>query len=564
LKLNKERILIDLKYMPKWFYRKVKPFLFQIFLIVVTSSLASLCSVAMAITSKNLVDSAVDGRFDEAITNGILFVAEILLLLVVRAATSMLSVRVHNAIENKMRLDIYRQISYSDWLSFSKYHSEEILTRMTSDVGVVVNGITNVMPGMISLGVQLIAAFITLFMFDRTLGLLAFCLGPVSVLLYRLFGKKLRSMHLKTQELEAQYRAVAHESIQNMIVVKAFILEDSTRDRMEKIQKERLAVQIKRNFFGVIANSTFSIGYWTGYFLAFAWGALRLAQKTATFGSMTAFLQLVGQVQSPFIGLAMTIPQLIATEASASRLTEVEKILQENRGSEYLHWTRSGIVFENVSFSYDQDNVILSNVSFEIKPGETVGLVGPSGEGKTTMIRMILALLQPQNGKVLFVNDDERIEASASSRSVISYVPQGNTLFSGTIEENLRIVAPDATDEEIKKALVDADAWDFINELPDGIHTKVGEKAVRLSEGQAQRITIARAFLRKSAILLLDEATSALDADTEMRVLESIRGMQPERTCIIITHRPSALRICSRVLRIQDGILTEEATHKDY
>ena len=547
-----------IRFLIRWFYLKIKPFLLQICLIILISSILSLCSVAMAVVSKNLVDFAVAKQIDEAIGQGILFVIIILMLLVLRAAESMLSVRVHDAMANNMRLQLYRQLSYSDWMSFSKYHSEDILTRMTSDVGVVVNGVTSTLPGMISLGVQLIAAFLTLFSIDRTLGILAFFLGPVTVLFYRLFSRKLRSMHIRIQELESEYRSVAHESVQNMLVVKAFSLENSTREKMQGIQKDRLGVVLKRNLVGIFASSSFSLGYWTGYFLAFGWGAMRLAQGTASFGSLTAFLQLVGQVQSPFIGLARSVPQMIATEASASRLIELEELQPEQRESEQLDWTSSGIVFENVSFSYVPENLILDNVSFDIKPGETAALTGPSGEGKTTMIRMLLALLKPQSGRVYFTCDGRTVEASASSRPIISYVPQGNTLFSGTIEENLSIVGKKVSFDDIKQALIDADAWNFVSELPDGIKTKIGEKAVRLSEGQAQRIAIARAFLKKSAILLLDEATSALDADTELRVLDSISRMKPTRTCIIITHRQTALKICSRVFKIQDGILKEE------
>jgi ATP-binding cassette subfamily B protein len=553
-------ILKKITFFIKWMYGKIKPFIYKIVLIIIINSLSSLCSVGIALASKNLVDSAVAGQFDLTIRRGIWFALFILALLALNAASTMLSVRVNETIYNSINLDIYKSLSYSDWIAFSKYHSDDILTRMTSDVDIVVNGITGVIPGMIALSVQLLAAFIALFSIDKVLGILAFMLGPLTLLFYWFFSKKLRSMHLKIQELEGIYRAVTHESILNMIIIKAFTMEKKSRERIKNIQKEQLDVLIRRNYISVLAGSSFSIGYWAGYFLAFGWGTMRLSQGTATFGSLTAFLQLVGQIQSPFIQLARSIPQLIATEASAGRIIELEQIQPEIHDEDKLKWTRAGIRFENISFSYaDSEIPVMENADLEIVPGEIVGIVGPSGEGKTTVIRLLLALIKPTGGKLYLVNGNEKNEVTAACRGIISYVPQGNTLFSGTIEENLGIANPDATSEEIEEALKQADAWQFIQEMPDGLQTRIGENALRLSEGQAQRISIARAFIKKSAILLLDEATSALDSKTERNILESIQKMQPARTCIIITHRPSALSICNRIFRIKDGKLEEKS-----
>ncbi|MGE5613694.1 MAG: ABC transporter ATP-binding protein [Bacillota bacterium] len=557
---NVKDTLKKILFLIKWMYRKAKPFIFKIVLIITLDSLSSLCSVGIALASKDLVDSAVEGQFDLAIRRGAWFAIFTLALLALNAVSTMLSVRVNETLYNSINLDIYKSLSYSDWIAFSKYHSDEILTRMTSDAGIVVNGITSVIPGMISSSVQLAAAFIALFSIDKVLSILAFILGPLTLLSYRFFSKKIRDMHLKIQELEGIYRAVTHESIINMIIIKAFTMEKKSRERIKNIQEEQLNVLIRRNLISTVASSTFSIGYWAGYLLSLGWGTMRLSQGAVTFGSLTAFLQLVGQVQSPFIQLVRSVPQLIETEASAERIIELEEIESETRDEEKLKWTRAGIRFENISFSYaDSETPVIENANAEIKPGEVAGIVGPSGEGKTTVIRLLLALIRPTGGKLYFVNGNEKREATPACRSIISYVPQGNTLFSGTIAENLSIANPEATVQEIEEALKQADAWQFIQEMPDGLQTKIGENALRLSEGQAQRISIARAFLKKSAILLLDEATSALDSKTEQNILESIKKMRPARTCIIITHRPSALSICSRVFQIKDGRMEEKS-----
>lgn len=291
-----------------------------------------------------------------------------------------------------------------------------------------------------------------------------------------------------------------------------------------------------------------------GYLLAFGWGAVRLAQKAISYGTLTAFLQLVGQVQSPFIGLAYTLPRIIATAASVERIMELEDLEMEKPVEKLPDRFSVEVILDEVDFSYNKEELVLEKASFDLKPGETLALIGPSGEGKTTIIRLILALLKPNRGQ-LFFRDDMGIDypVNAATRDWIAYVPQGNTLFSGTIAENLKCGNPIASDDELKEAAIKACAWEFIQKLPDGLNTVLGEHGLGLSEGQAQRISIARAILRNAPVLILDEATSALDMDLEMRVLEGIKNLKPARACLVITHRLSALQMCSRVLKLKDG-----------
>jgi ABC-type multidrug transport system, ATPase and permease components len=427
---------------------------------------------------------------------------------------------------------------------------------LTSDISTVANGSISVLSQLISLGVQLVAAFTTLMFLEPNLAVLAFLLAPFTVLFSRIYGKKLRGLHLKMQETESIYRSHMQEYIQNLLVIKTFNLEENSLGKVGELQKERLYWVTERSKTGATANSILSLGYWTGYFLAFGWGVIKLSKKTASFGTLTAFLQLVNQIQSPFIGLSRTLPQIIASLASAGRLIEIENLNSEAKGEKLVIPDFAGIRFSNVNFRYIEDEAVLNNISMDVAPGDVVALIGMSGEGKTTMIRLMLALLKPQSGE-LVCSDGKGSEyfISATTRSWFSYVPQGNTLFSGTIADNLRSGKPDASDEEMKEALHAACALEFVERLPESINTLIGEKALGLSEGQAQRIAIARALLRKAPIIILDEATSALDLELEERIIQSLRKMKPVRTCIMITHRRTSLGICNKIYKLNNGNL---------
>lgn len=541
----------------KWMAGQARPFLFSISLTLIIETLLSIASVSMALISKNLIDGATSKQRNLIITYAILFIIIIVGQVALEAILTLIRARNTEAISNKMRQNIFNHLTRKEWVEFSKYHSGDILTRMTSDVSNITSVFVSTIPDIVSLGVSLIAAFITLLYFEPYLAIVAFVLGPISLVASRLYAGKLKKLNLKIQQSESSNRSFLHEVIQNMTIIKTFCHEKISDKQIGKLQGERLNLVMQRSKLSMAANAILSLSYWVGYLVAFGWGVLGLFKGSTTFGTLTAFIQLISKIQGPFIDLAYSVPQVISAIASTERIMEFENLENEIISSKIPDLNNVGIEFDNVSFSYDVDKVILKNISTKICAGEIIGIAGPSGEGKTTFIRLILSLLRPSVGKIYMTSAKEKFEIDSASRKLISYVPQGNTLFSGSIVENLRFGCAYASEQEIKEALRLACAWNFVEKLQNGLNTIIGERGVGLSEGQAQRLTIARALLRKTPIIIFDEATSALDSDTEMKVLKAIGNLSPVRTCIIITHRDSTLSICQRIFRIDDGNMFE-------
>jgi len=559
----------------RWVLTKIKPFLGSVIFILVVDALISLASVAIAIVTKSIIDHATRNEIDMAAMYATMFAGIIIFRIVASAFISIYSTNVKERFSNTLRREIFSKLIDKEWLDVSKYHSGDLLTRLTSDISAVAGGSVSVLPSIISLMIQIIAAFFTLVYYDIRLALFAFVLAPVTVLLSSIYGRRIKKYHIKMQETESKYCSHIQENLQNLQILKTFNLQKYTIDKVNELQKERIRWVNERSRTGAAANSIIGLGYWTGYFLAFGWGAIKLANNTGTYGTMTAFLQLVNNIQAPFIGLAGTLPQIISSLASAGRLMELEYLNEEKKGNQINAPQTAGIRLVNLTFNYDQEicnciensnGKLLDQVSLEVNPGEIIALTGTSGEGKTTIIRLLLALLKPNQGKILCLdpNGDE-YPVSAATRNWFTYVPQGNSLFSGSIEENLRSGSAEASTEEIEEALRVSCAIDFVEKLPDGIKTQIGEKAYGLSEGQAQRIAIARALLRKAPIIILDEATSALDIELEKRVLQGLRNLKPARTCIMITHRRTSLRICNKVYKLKEGklVLEQEYAYED-
>lgn len=542
----------------KWILSHAKPVIPFLIFTTVISSASSLISVYNTLISKSLIDNAIGGNTSQVIKYLIIMISITLGMMLLNPITSLLSTHASTKLNQNIQNKMFEHIEYSSWLEQSKFHSVSLLTRITSDVATISSTLLSTIPNIISILVTLLASFSTLIYLAPSIAIIAIFIGPFLVLVSRYFSKKLKDLYKKAQEEDVKYRAFIQESVQNIMIVKTFCMEKINMDRLIQIQNNKYNIAMKNTKLSAMTGLAMSLCSNLAYFTIFCWGALNISTGVTTYGTFTAMLQLYGKVQSPFSSLASMFPGLISTIAAAERLMELEEIpLEKSSEKEAIDFINPEITFENVSFEYKKGTKIINDINLTIPYGETIAFVGPSGEGKTTLIRLILALINPSSGKVYLKENNKKDSFNRDYRNLISYVPQGNTLFSGTIEDNLRYGNFEATEEEIYEALKNACALDFVNELENGIKTVIGEKATGISEGQAQRIAIARSFLRKKPILILDEATSALDPETEVKVLKAVKALSHKPTCIIITHRPSALNICHKIIRLEKGHLKE-------
>lgn len=561
----------------KWMGSYAKPAIpFLIFSIVVNVIFA-LIGIYNVTVSKSLIDSAISGDSEGTIRWLIVMLVITLISMLSSPITSFMSTHSSTKLTQNIQRKIYQHIQCSDWLEQSKFHSVSLLTRVTSDVSNISSAILGTIPSLVSLTVTLFGSFYTLISWAPSIAFAAVFIGPFLILVGKYFSSKLKDLYKEAQEEDVKYRSFMQESIQNMMIVKTFCMEKVNMHRLIEIQNNKYKIAMRNTRLSTMTSMSMSFCSSLAYFTIFTWGVLNIAKGISTYGTFTGMLQLYSKVQAPFSSLASMIPGLISTIAAAERLMEIEAIPVEKMADEKelddigslevaldsisskvsSTFNKPNIVFDNVSFAYKANNNILNNINLTIESGETIAFVGPSGEGKTTIIRLILSLINPTEGNVLLSEGDLVKEINRNYRELISYVPQGNTLFSGSIRDNLKYGNPNASDDEIKVALSNACALDFVNELEDGLDTMIGEKGVGISEGQAQRIAIARSFLRERPILILDEATSALDPETEVNVLKAVRALPTKPTCIIITHRPSALNICNRIIKLEKGNLRE-------
>ena len=418
-------------------------------------------------------------------------------------------------------------------------------------------------PQIAFLTAQLVISFFTLNYYDSTLAIFAVILGPMTVLVSWSIRRKLKQIQTNVQEAESRYSTFLQESLENILIIKSFVVEDDCAGKFSELLNDRIYWIKKKNRLTAIAGAIISIFFSLGYLVAFVWGAYKISKGLITFGTMTIFLSLASRIQGPIYSLARTIPQISTIEASADRINELRKLPLESQDNEatLTEIVDVGIEFQNVVFGYSED-IVLDNIQLKITPGDFVAVVGVSGVGKTTLVRLIMSLIQPNTGSVDFLmNGSLTMSAQRAARSIIAYVPQGNTLFSGTIAENLKMGNPDATSEDMRAALKTS-AAEFVFALPDGLDTVIGERGKRLSDGQAQRIAIARAIIRRAPLLILDEATSSLDLETEYKILQELRRLDYHPTCIIVTHRESILSICNRKIVIENGKIDEKHNSK--
>lgn len=541
----------ELKKQFSWMIGRTRPYAGKLIFLILVDVAISAVSMGCTLMNKRLIDNALSMGFD---TRGLVVLIVLTLFSIgLGALSGVLSRLVNEQYATGIRADVFRRTMRAGWKPLSALHSEDALTRITADVDAVASGIAELLPGVIYLVVRLLMAFVILYSYDHYLALTALLLGPLCVAAGWLFSGKLKNFETALKKNNAVYRAFMQESVSNIAVLKAFQREEAADERLSEIRGERLELVRKRNVFSTVVNTVMGLVFRIGYLLAFFWGIWQISQGKITYGTMSVFLALVSQVQSPVLSIYQMMGQLIGVLASVDRVMELENLPAEAEAKPVSLKGPVGLRVEQVNFSYDRDPVLL-NASMEIRPGECVGLVGESGIGKTTLARLLLALISPERGKVFFYDENGHEEtASVSTRALIAYVPQGNTLSSGTLRENLMMARKNATDEELWQALEIAQAAAFIRALPEGLDSRIGEKGIGISEGQAQRVAIARALLRPSPFLILDEATASLDVENEREIMENLKKSTLNRTCLIITHRPSLLNLCTCCYRVRDG-----------
>ncbi|MBF1499941.1 MAG: ABC transporter ATP-binding protein, partial [Prevotella pallens] len=508
----------------------------------VLNAMVGLFGVVVSLSSVWAVQHAIDVASHE--TEGNIIIAVLIMggLILCNFALNIASVWIRNILgikaQNKMQQKLLDRILRSKWNGKETHHSGDVLNRLETDVTNVVNFLTEVIPNSLSTLALFVGAFGYLFMMDWRLAIVIVIMIPIFILFSRVYVRQMRHLTSEVRTSDSKVQSILQETIQHRLLIKTLEGDSAAVDRLEDTQSVLRSNVVKRTKFSVFSYLVLNLGFSIGYLIAFTWAAVRLSGGTLTFGGMTAFLQLVNKIQNPARQLTHLAPQFVSVFTAAERLMELEENPLEEQGEPIELKTPCGVRFIDVAFAYDdsEDNVI-EHLTFDFYPTSCTAILGETGAGKTTMVRMILALLQPNSGKVEIYNEKESYELSPLLRTNFVYVPQGNTLMSGSIRDNLRLGKLDATDDEMMEALKQSCA-DFVFELPDGLNTQCTEQGGGLSEGQAQRISIARALLRNRSIMLFDEATSALDPDTERNLLQNILSKR-NKTIIFITHRPA-------------------------
>lgn len=552
----------------KWLFRYIKKYRLITLLYVVIGMLSVAMSLGISVVSKIVIDAVMAKENDVLLNFGILVILLAVFQHVFQAASSWLISVVSSKANNEIRSEIYSHIVSAGWKDVSRYHTGELLNRLESDVSSVSGGAISFIPGLIIKLCQFIGALVIVLYYDPAMALLALMSAPFMFISSKFIVRAMRKYNEKSRELNGKVLSYTQESVQNIQLIKAFDLTKDYINNFAKLLEEFRTFRLGYDKFSILMTLCLSlIGVAVSY-SCYGLGIFRLWQGAITFGTMTMFLQLSGVLTSSFSALASMIPSAVSIATAAGRIIEVTSFAKENdedkeKALEILKKSKKDgvyISFDKVSFRYDDaENDVLKNISFEIAPGDTIAFIGPSGEGKTTLLKLILGIVKPTDGQLFIsTSDGDKVDISDSTRRFCSYVPQDMGIFSGTIADNLRLVKNEATDEELMKVIETADLGGMIKNLPHGINTDVSESGNNFSQGQLQRIAIARALLRDSQIILMDEATSSLDVETETRVLNNIMVNSPEKICIITTHRESMLKYCNRIYKVNsNGEMTE-------
>ena len=555
-----------------WLYKNSKTQLLPMLALIFSNAVFSGCGILFALVCRSVIDSAATGEKNALFVQGLGLLTVIILQLALRILCSYLEVRIQGKLEMAFKTKLFGKILRKDYAHTIKYHSGELMNRLTGDITVTSQGLTALLPNFVGLITKMSCALAVLYIFDSLFALIFACGGLALFLAARFFRGKLKGLHKKVQEKDGAVRSFMQEILENVLVVKTFGVETQMREKAEGYSQEHYKAKLKKNTRSILANSGVSFAFSMGYLYALLWSAFGLAAKTISFGTLTAVLQLAAQVQTPLAGLSGLIPMACSVMASAERMMELENLPEEwEANKEDIHVQAAyekmdGLFFKDVSFGYDHEPV-LSHADLTVNKGDFAIVSGLSGIGISTLFKLLLGVFAPDGGVIgIKLNSGVHLPVDRHTRKLFAYVPQGNLLLSGTIRENISLVNPQATEEEIMAAVQASCAGEFISALPHSLNTVIGEKGEGLSEGQVQRLAIARAILSGPPVLLLDEATSALDTETEERLINNIRSLT-DKTCILISHKKTALSVCDKEICIESGKFTtierrrQHATH---
>ena len=541
-----------------WIFRQMRQRIPGLVLMTLAQVGNALIMVFFALGSRSVIDSAVSGDKDAfvraCIVQACIITGSIICLAIVRHMRD----RLRADLERDWKRKLLHGLLHGEYSEVSAYHSAELLNRLNNDVDRVNDGILTILPNTASMLTRLIAAVVVLGVLDIRLTLVIAAAGVVVIIVTSFLRQKLKDLNKQVNQHDGKVSGFLQESMEKLLMVQAMDVSQEVENRADELLNDRYVLHRKRKNVALMTNTGIDVMYMGAGFLALIWCAGQMLAGNMSFGSLTAVTQLVSQLQAPFANLSGIMPKYVSMIASAERLMELEEIQGEpepvTQDPAQMYEKMDAVKAENLTFAYDRDE-IFTDVSFSLPKGAFAVITGPSGIGKSTLLKLMLGVFHPNEGRLHLAGDGYDLTLDRSTRRLFSYVPQGNLLLSGTLRDNLIIVKPQATEEEITQALYVSAMEDYLPQLPKGLDTVLGESGSGLSEGQAQRLAIARAVLGGAPVLLLDECTSALDADTEQKVLQRLKAL-PNRTFISVTHRPAATALCDWRLEVENGKIT--------
>jgi len=536
----------------KWIYKRTKRYFPAIAIIAVLAVLVSLSFIVLALLSKDVLDIATGNNQGNLAFYGLMLVVVIIFQILFNGIQSILTTYTSGKLTISLRNHLFTVLSKKKYANITDYHSGDLLNRFTSDTDVLLNSVISIVPSVCSMVAKIVGGISTLLVLDSRIAIIILAAGITVPAFGRIVNKKFKSIHKDCQKSEGETRSFMQECFENIVVLKTFQGITPFSKRLTQFMNKNFRFKMKRSCISVVTHLSLYSFFTIGYYAVLIWGAGQISKGAITYGTLTAFLQLVQQLRAPMQNISGIVPQYYSAIASAERLMEIEQIIEDKPALESykineLSQQFESIQFKDVTFAYKDEN-ILRNCSFTIPKNKITAITGESGSGKSTVFKIILGLYEPQSGDIL-VNGD--IPLDASLRGLFAYVPQGNLVLSGSIKENITLCNESISLEEIIEAAKAAEIYDLIESMPDGFDTILSERGAGLSEGQIQRIAIARALLTKAPILLLDEATSALDEETETKVLNNIRALS-DKTILFVTHRNTSLKACDRIIHVEN------------